>query len=422
MKKLFAFILSLSLILCLFASCGEDDAKQGRVYFLNFKPEQDKAWQALADKYTKETGIEVKVVTAAQGTYEQTLIAEIDKDEAPTLFQVNGPIGLETWKDYCLDLSDTDVYEELLSDDFALKSKGKVYGIAYVYEAFGLITNKDLLKKAGYTLDDIKSFNDLKKVAEDITSRKDTLGFSAFTSSGLSSSSSWRFSGHLANLPLFYQLRDKGTTTQPEKISSKYIDNFKALWDLYTNNSTIEKSTITSDQNDASAEFAAGKAVFFQNGTWEYENIKKIGDKNIGFLPIYFGVDDQKQGLCSGTENYWCVNNTSSEKDIEETLDFMEWVVTSEIGTKALADDMGFVSPFKKAKDVDNVLSQIMAEYVDKGNYSVTWAFNLTPNVDVWRSNLVDALSAYTAGKGDWSAVEKSFVNGWEEQYKASKR
>ena len=71
----------------------------GSVYYLNFKPEQDADWQALAKLYTQETGVEVKVQTAASGQYETTLMSEMAKTEAPTLFQVNGPVGLANWKD-----------------------------------------------------------------------------------------------------------------------------------------------------------------------------------------------------------------------------------------------------------------------------------------------------------------------------------
>ena len=422
MKKLLSIVLCLMLVLTLFASCGKDEKETGSVYYLNFKPEQDAAWQELAKEYTEKTGITVKVVTAAEGTYEQTLTAEIDKDAAPTLFQVSGEVGLESWKDYCLDLSDSAVYKELTSDDFALKSDGKVYGVAYVYEGYGIIVNKKLLSEAGYKVEDITSYEKLKEVAESITERKDELGFSAFTSSGLASSSSWRFSGHLANMPLFYEFQQDSVKGQPATIKGTYLANFKNMWDLYINNATINPSELTSEQNDAASEFTSGKAVFYQNGTWEYDSIKSIGDENIGYLPIYIGVKDEKQGLSCGTENYWAVNNTASEADIKATLDFLKWVVTSEEGTKALAEDMGFVSPFKSAKKVDNVLANIMNDYVAKGNYNVSWAFNYTPNVDTWRANLVDALAGYSAGTGEWSAVEKAFVQGWADQYKASKQ
>ncbi len=424
MKKLLSIVLCLVAVMTLFAGCGKTEEKEetGSVYYLNFKPEQDAAWQNLAKKYTEKTGVVVKVVTAAEGTYEQTLTAEIDKDTAPTLFQVSGEVGLESWKDYCLELNDTGVYKELTSDDFALKKDGKVYGVAYVYEGYGIIVNKELLNKAGYKIEDITSYEKLKEVAEDITEREAELGFSAFTSAGLASSSSWRFSGHLANMPLFYEFQKDGIDSQPEKIKGTYLANFKNIWDLYINNSTIRPTELTSEQNDAASEFKSGKAVFYQNGTWEYDSIKSIGDENIGYLPIYIGVKDEKQGLSCGTENYWAVNKNAKEADINATLDFLKWVVTSEEGTTALAKDMGFVSPFKSAKKVDNVLANIMNEYTKNGHYNVAWAFNYTPGVDTWRSNLVDALADYSAGTGEWSKVEEAFVKGWEEQYKASKQ
>ena len=423
MKKIISIFLCILSLCLLFSGCGgKKGSDTGKVYYLNFKPEQDKAWKDLAAAYTEETGVEVKIVTAAEGKYEETLLAEIDKSSAPTLFQISGQISLESWKDYCLDLKDSAVYKELTSDDFAIKEGDSVYGIAYVYEGYGLIVNKKLLEKAGYKIEDINSFRKLREVAESITARKAELGFSAFTSAGLASSSSWRFSGHLANLPLFYEFEADKITSQPATIKGTYLDNYKALWDLYINNSTIDPKTLTSEQNDAAVEFKNGKAVFYQNGTWEYGNIASIGDENIGYLPIYTGIRDENQGLCCGTENYWAVNKTASEADIKATLDFLNWVVTSEKGTTALAESMGFVSPFRSAKPVNNVLCNIMNDYVAEGRYNVSWAFNFTPNVDSWRSNLVSALAAYSAGTGDWEAVRRAFVDGWAEQYKLSKQ
>ena len=203
----------------------------GSVYYLNFKPEADAAWQALAQEYTEATGVEVKVVTAASGTYSETLTAEMDKSSMPTLFQCGNQAGLDTWGDYCYDLTDTAVYKEMTTDDFNLFGEnGEVYCIGYCYESFGIIVNKALLAKAGYELSDITNFESLKAVAEDITARKDELGFAAFTSAGLDGSSSWRFSGHLANMPLYYEFRDDGVTSQPATITGKYLDNYKAIW------------------------------------------------------------------------------------------------------------------------------------------------------------------------------------------------
>ena len=318
---------------------------KGSVYYLNFKPEADAAWQALAKEYTELTGVPVQVVTAASGTYEETLTAEMDKSSMPTLFQCGNEASLATWGDYCLDLKDTDVYKEMSTDDFNLFGEnGEVYCIAYCYESYGLIVNKALLEKAGHQVSEITNFETLKAVAEDITARKDELGFSAFSSAGLDSSSSWRFSGHLTNLPLFYEFRDDNVTSQPATVTGKYLDNFKNIWDLYINNSTCAPSDLPSKTaGDSEAEFAQGKAVFFQNGSWEYNTLVNdlgMNKDDLTMIPIYCGVEgEEKAGLCSGTENCWAVNSKASEDDIQATLDFMYWVVTSESGTKMMADE-----------------------------------------------------------------------------------
>lgn len=91
---------------------------------------------------------------AASDTYEQKLQSEISKSSAPTLFQVNGPTGLANWKDYCLDLTGSKVLGELANDALKLEGDGKVYAIDYVEEDYGIIYNKDLLTKAGYSADD----------------------------------------------------------------------------------------------------------------------------------------------------------------------------------------------------------------------------------------------------------------------------
>ncbi|MCI6664758.1 MAG: ABC transporter substrate-binding protein [Lachnospiraceae bacterium] len=389
-------------------------AGEGQVYYLNFKPEQDEQWQALAKSYTEQTGVPVTVVTAASGTYEETLTAEIAKDEAPTLFQVNGPVGLANWSDYCYDLTGSEILSNLTSDSFALKNGDEVAGIAYVIESYGIITNVELLEKAGYTTDDIKSFEDLKKVAEDITARSSELGFSAFTSTGMDGSSDWRFKTHLANLPIYFEYQEDGIS-DTKAIKGTYLDNYKQIFDLYINNSTCSpKELATKTGDDAENEFAEGKAVFFQNGSWEYGNLigKGMTDDQLKMIPIYIGVGDEaNQGLCTGTENSWCVNNEASEEDIEATLTFINWCVSSDEGTQAMAD-MGFTIPFKNAKENPNVFVQQDAAYTAEGKVPVSWNFTTMPSEE-WKNGVGSALTAYAAGTGDWDAVVTAFVDGW---------
>ena len=371
------------------AACGSstsgDDSK-GKVYYLNFKPEAADQWAALAKEYTKEKGVEVKVQTAASGTYEQTLKSEIAKTEAPTLFQVNGPVGYQNWKKYTADMSKTDVYKELTNQDVALKDGDKVVGVPYVMETYGLIYNKDILNKyfaldgaKATSMDEIDNFDTLKAVADDMQSRKDELGIKgAFTSAGFDSSSDWRFKTHLANLPLYYEFKDDNVTEQPAKIKGTYLPNY----------------------------------------------LQKAGMKaeSVGMMPIYIGVKgEEKQGLATGSENYWCINDKASDADKKATEDFLSWVITSDTGKKALSQDMGFTTPFKTFDDVksDNPLTEAAVEDQKSGKTQVSWNFTMMPSEE-WKNKIGQALLEYAQGTGNWDAVKTAFVDGWASEYEAS--
>ena len=391
----------------------------GKVYYLNFKPEQDQDWQDLAAEYTKETGVPVTVVTAASGQYETTLMSEMEKSEAPTLFQVNGPVGLANWKDYCYDLSGSQLYGELTSDSFALKDGDAVTSIAYVIETYGIIYNKELLTAAGYKQEDIKGFADLKKVADDIQARKAELGVDgAFTSAGMDGSSDWRFKTHLANLPIYFEYQADGIGST-DAIKGTYLDNYKNMFDLYINNSTCAPTELAGKTGDDSRnEFLDNEAVFFQNGSWEYTNLvgdgKPFTDDDLTMIPIYIGVGDEaNQGLCTGTENYWCVNKEADQADIDATLDFIYWCVSSDEGTKAMANDMGFVIPFKNAQESPNLFVKVDNALTAEGKTPVAWCFSTMPSEN-WKNGVGSALTAYAAGTGDWNAVVTAFVDGWK--------
>ena len=396
----------------------------GSVYYLNFKPEQDTQWQELAKLYTEQTGVPVTVVTAASGQYETTLMSEIEKSDPPTLFQVNGPVGLANWKDYCYDLSDSEIYKHLTNESFALKEDDSVLGVAYVIETYGIITNTALLEKAGYTPDDITNFETLKAVADDIQARKDELGIDgAFTSAGMDGSSDWRFKTHLANMPIYYEYQADGITSTAA-IKGTYLDQYKQIWDLYITDSTCDPTLLASKtSNDALSEFVNGKAVFYQNGTWEWSNIESLGEENVTMIPIYIGVEgEENQGLCTGTENYWCVNNAADQEDIDATLDFLTWVITSDEGRKSLSQDMGFVTPFDTFTgeyESANPLVKVDAQYTAEGKTPVSWNFSTIPSEE-WKNALGSALTAYAAGTGDWEAVKTAFVDGWATEYALS--
>ena len=409
------------------SSAASSDTKStgtGKVYWLNFKPEIDETLQELAKTYTEKTGVDVKVTTAASGTYLQTLTSEMDKSNPPTLFVIGNQQGVKDWGDYALDLKDTAIAKELSTDAYnRTDENGKLVSIGYCYECYGIIANPELVEKAGYKMDDIKNFEGLKKVAEGIHSKADELGFDAFSSSDMDDSSSWRFTGHMANLEYFYEEKAAGKTWTecPATITGEFMPNFKNLYDLCINNSLTDPKDLATGGHDAEIEFKTQKAAFFVNGSWEYGAVSEAVPKAT-MIPYYCGVDgEEKAGLNCGTENCWAVNSKVSEDDQKATIDFMVWLVSDADASKKMVDQLG-IMPYKNAPKSSNGFLNDADTYTNNGCYVMDWATNYQPNVDEYRAALVSALNAYNADQSDanWDAVKSAFVDGWATQYKAA--
>ena len=432
-RKVLALMLAAVMSLALLAGCGGDNkggsgdeggspsAAGGSVYWLNFKPESDEVLQNVAKLYKEKTGVDVKVVTAAAGTYNQQLNAEMDKSNPPTMFVIGNQAGVKDWADYALDLTGTAIANELNTDAYNLYDEsGKLVSIGYCYECYGIIVNPDLVEKAGHSMDEIKNFDGLKAVAEDIHANAATLGFDAFTSCDMDGSSSWRFTGHMANLEYYYEQEGKAWTECPATITGKYMENFKNLYDLCINNSLTSPKELATGGHDAAQEFMDGKAAFTVQGSWEYARYsEKV--PNAVMIPYYCGVEgEEKAGLNCGTENCWAINAKVSEDDQKATMDFMVWCVTDPEASRMLVDTFG-VMPYKQAAESTNAFLADANEYSNNGCYVMNWATNFQPNVDEYRAALVSALNAYNADQSDanWANVRTAFVDGWAAQYAA---
>jgi len=401
---------------------GVEPAATGSVYWLNFKPELDDTLQELAKTYTEQKGVDVKVITAASGTYSQTLIAEMDKSDPPTLFVIGNSAGVKDWKDYALDLTGTAIANELNTDAYNLYDEtGKLVSIGYCYECYGIVVNPDLVEKAGHKMEDIKNFETLKTVVEDIHARASELGFDAFTSCDMDGSSSWRFTGHMANLEYFYEQKDDPWTECPATITGEYMENFKNLYDLCINNSLTAPTELATGGHDAAQEFKDGKAAFHVQGSWEYASYKETVP-NATMIPYYCGVaGEEKAGLNCGTENCWAINAKAAPEDQQATMDFMVWLVTDPDASAKMVEQLG-IMPYKSAAESTNGFLNDAAEYTANGCYVMPWVTNYQPNVDNYRAALVAALNQYNADQSDanWEQVKTAFVDGWAVQYQAA--
>ena len=459
-KSIIALVVCAVLAACAFTAFGfsksfganTDRSAGGKVIFFNFKPEGKDIWVDVANEYKKtHPGADIDVKTPQSNSYEDELRDAVknNPDAMPTLFQINGPVGYAKWKDYTADLSNSPLYKQLSNQKLAIKDNNKPVAVPYVTENYGLIYNKALLaryadlhnsklepEENGKSFEDqITTFGKLKEVADDLQKRKDELGIDgAFASAGFDLSSDWRFKTHLANMPLYYQFKDDGVKGQPQSINDKYVDNFRKIFDLYISDSTTPVSQLsTKTGEDAVYEFALGKAVFYQNGTWAWGDLSKAGIKpdDVGMLPIYIGAPgEENHGLAAGSENYWCINEKASYANKRATEDFLNWLLTTDYGKKALAEKMGFVTPFEgfsKIK-VDNPLNQAAVEYANKeGKKPVKWVFVTMPS-NGWKNDVGSDLLTYAQATKDgmtsigaekaWDTLKKAFVEGWAKEYK----
>lgn len=415
----------------------EASAEGGSVYYLNFKPEVDAQWQEIAAAYTAETGVPVKVVTAASGTYEEVLKSEIAGSDAPTLFQINGPVGYNAWKDYCMDLTNTDLYNNLSDKSLAISADGGVYGIPYTVEAYGIIYN-DAIMQAYFAMDgavvksvdEIKNFDTLKAVVEDMQAKKDDLGIDGvFASTSLLPGEDWRWQTHLANIPVYYELKDKGVSDIDE-LEFTYGENFKSIFDLYINNSTCAPTLLGSKSvTDSMAEFALGQCAMVQNGNWGWGQISGVdgnvvAEENVKFMPIYTGVaGEENQGLCTGTENFWCVNSQTSEANQKATLDFVNWMISSDAGKDYMVNSLGNAAPFSTFGDDEkqqDPLAKEMYAYMEGGKTAVSWNFTIFPSQD-FKDDFGAALLEYCNGNMTWEDVANTVVTRWAEEKAATK-
>ncbi|MBC5624251.1 extracellular solute-binding protein [Clostridium sp. NSJ-49] len=456
-KKLLAMTIATAVIASAFVGCGssttektegdsttktEDsentDKSATEIYFLNFKPEIAEVYDKIVADYESETGVKVKVQTAASGTYEQTLKSEMAKSDAPTIFQLNGPVGYQSWKDYCADLKDTELYSHLLDKTMAITSEEGVYGIPYAVEGYGIIYNDAIMQKyfaldgaKVKSMDEINNFNKLKEVADDMQSKKDELGIKGvFASTSMSSGNAWRWETHLANLPLYYEFKDNTTTgtvletgLEANTVEFKYADNYKNIYDLYTTDSTTEKGLLSAKTvDDSMAEFALGQCAMVQNGNWAWSQINGVDgntvkEEDIKFLPIYTGVSgEENQGICVGTENYFAINSQVSEEKQKASAEFINWLFTSDTGKKYVSNDLGFIAPFdsfeESEKPSDPLSKEVLRWMEDSNISSVPWIFQSFPNQN-FKDTFAASLLEYVQGSKEWSDVVTTVKDTW---------
>ena len=436
MSKVMAAAAAVSSILML-ASCG--GKKEVTVRYLNFKPEVANVYQELAAAYEKETGVKVIVETAANNQYEATLMSKMATKDAPTLFQINGPRGYANWKDYCADLSNTEIYRHLSDKSLAVSSNGKAYGVPYVVEGYGIIYNKAITDKyfalgskatSFSSMDEINNFDKLKALCDDMQANAKNLGIKGvFASTSLKAGEDWRWQTHLANVPVYYEFKNNKVdlgSDATKKIKFQYGKEFKNIFDLYITDSVTDRKALgTKTVTDSMAEFALEECAMVQNGNWAWGQVagvsgNKVLPENVKYLPIYSGVaGEEAQGLCTGTENFYCINSQATAEEQKATADFIYWLYSSPMGKDYVTNKLGFIAPFDtfaaNERPTDPLAVEINNWMSKEGIESCSWNFTLFPS-QRFKDDFGSDLLQYAQGTKSWEDVADNVINNWAKE------
>ena len=444
-KRLLSAVLVLSVLIVPLAVCGCKGSGE-TVRFLNYDTGLDGIYEELAKEYEKETGVKVKVQTATVGSYAQTLKTQMNMKDAPTVFRIEGAEDFEDLKDNLLDLSDTKLYSNLFSKNLAFTGENgdEVYGIPYDITAYGIVYNEEITDKYfalqnrnnDYTsMADIRSFEAFKKIVTDMSEKKEELGIDGVFASTLLSPSEDRWLTNLFNPTLYYEFEQNDDYKNPQiaafkskEIDLRYSENHRNILDLYTDNSVKSKEmadTLTFD--DAISEFAAGKAVMFEGKIEDFEKISKISDKKVNeskikLLPIYTGINgEENSGLLVESKGYLVINNKVSQNEQKQTIDFLDWLFSSEKGKKYVTEKLEFFTAFKTFTEYEiseNPLSKETLKYMEDSELSpvpvIVSSFPSGNFVSVTKNAIID----YLKGNKTYPEVEKTIKEKWKDERK----
>lgn len=425
MKRYLSIILviCLSLGLCMFTGCskaksGGDSNSSASIYWLCPYPEAKDTLSELADEYAEKTGVRVDIEYADPDTYGEKLSAALASGNAPTLFNISCFDELIDLAENCADLSGSDIVSALSDGASVLAGGEKTLAVPFFNEYCGLIVNTKLLKSAGVDVSAIKDLASLKNAAEQIHADSESLGFDAFAPAFMDGELAPGFAEPLANAAMYYESAADGWDDAPATVTGAYLDALRTVWDMY-----LECSPAQADGGTAPLEsFGKGKAAFCPGSSADMSVLTgKYGmsENELSMIPLYMGVDDKKQGLCSKCMSYLAVNASASEDTAGEAEKFVLWLISDKNASDLLSDAFGQL-PYKNSAESGNAFAKLAQSMSEQGKSSTAWAYRYTPNAPDWYAVFAHALAMY-AQDGNWNRVVTAYVDGWDVQYTAAR-
>ncbi|UOQ44815.1 ABC transporter substrate-binding protein [Halobacillus salinarum] len=408
---------------CSFSSSDEGDSEAGgssdkvTVDIFQFKVEFKDQFEELVSTYEKENpDVDINVKTVGGGNdYGQALKTSFSSGEEPDIFNVGGPTSVDEYEKYLADLSDTKAAGAALEGTLAgVDRDGKILGLPFNQEGYGLLYNKKVFKDAGIDPSSIKTMDDLEKAVKTLDSKKDELGIKA--PFAFPAKEKWVMGNHLANAYLADEFdNDVMTAYKSDTVKFEMGDQMHRFLDLQ-NDYSIQPTLSLDYSQQVEENFSLGKVAMIQQGNWVYNTIDSMdpdfAKNNVGLIPI--PVKGYEGKIPVGVPNYWVVNKQSSDDVVKASKEFLDWMYTSDEGKKFVTEEFKFIPAYEGYEDLEiaDPISQEIYNYAKDGN-TLGWVFMGAPNG--WTENdLGTAMQQYIAGDISWDEVEKKATEAWE--------
>lgn len=431
MKKAFK-ILSMAMIssalVVSFASCSNGSSSSGKkvtIDIYNFKVEVKTALDKAITQYEKENpNVTITEQTVGGGAdYTGTLRTKFSSGQEPAIFNIFGQTDLHTFADNVVDLSNQPWVSKAVSgtlDD--TKLNGKVYGMPFDLESYGLLYNKSIFQKAGIDASSLTTISALDQAFAKLDAQKSSLGLTAVNA--WAAKETWVTANHALNPFLAAELKDSESTYNAKSISFTYSDGFKKYVDLTTkyaykpngNASSVNSVDYTTQVEQL---FALGKVAVVQQGNWVYPTLKGIDPslaKNVGIIPI--PVESSAGTITGklpvGVAAHWAVNSKKDKDTIAASEKFLNWLYTSTEGEKLIVNDFNFIPPFtgypeSLLKNLDPI-SQAIEKYVSAGNVT-PWVFYNYPSG--YQDKEGAEINKYVGGTETWDQFVTNTKSNW---------
>ena len=417
-------ILSLFLAGSLIFTCGCGNNKKVvsnpnaiNVDILQYKVEFKDQFEELADVYNEQNpDVHINVMSVGGGSdYNSVLKSKLASSNQPAVFNIGGLQDTKDYKSMLVDLSQTQAAQNALKGTLdGVSMDGKIYGLPYNVEGYGLIYNKDIFDKAGIEPNQIKTYGQLVEVTEKLDSMKEELGIEAVFA--YPAKETWLTGQHSSNLFLAPEFGDVSKAFNAKTVEFKYSKAFKDYVDLQ-NKYSVQPVVSLDYSMQVEQLFAMDKVAMIQQGNWIYPALEDIDEdfaKNkVGLIPIPVeGLENDN--LPVGVPYYWGINANKDKNVQEEAIKFLDWMYTSEEGKNMVLEEFKFApaySGFDTSK-ISDPLTKTVYNYLDSGK-TTNWVFMGYPT-DWAMGQLGTQIQKYLSGEIAWDDMLNYCRTKWE--------